>query len=80
MGGVCKARPKFSNSSVETARRKNKLTGFPSAMTSARSGGRARALAKVGSTESLFEEQSRNRRACSSATQSMELKSLSAFF
>lgn len=58
----------------------SKLTGFPSAMTSSRPEGRARALAKVDRAESLFDEQSRKRRACSSATQSMELSSLSAGF
>lgn len=49
-------------------------------MTSARPGGRARALTKVGRTSSLFEEQSRKRTDFSTATQSMELSLLSAIF
>lgn len=52
-------------------------TVFPSAITSARRGGLAKALAKVGRAESRFLEQSRKRSVSTNPTQSMETSSLS---
>ena len=54
------------------------LTGFPSATTSSRRVGLAKALENVGRPETRLAEQSRKRRAFNKATQSMETSSLPA--